>query len=248
LALDPESASALQLRGWLHYGRAEIQDAVVDLKAAARIEPNNADTLLLLINCYLISGKVPAARPLIERLLAIDPLTPLTRCLPAFADTMEGNFTAVLDPYRQMFEMDPGNPMARLFYVWALALHRRMDTIRAVLDTFPPELRDSVPAKLAAFLAEAVAGNAADAHAMVTTDIDAVATAADLFPRMIAQGYAQAAMPERALYWLAIAVDRGFINYPFLAHHDPSFEGLRRHPEFAALMARVRDRWERFEP
>ena len=129
-ALEPESASGLQLRGWIHYSRGRIQHAVRDLKAALEIEPNNADTLLLLINCYLISGKVPTARPLIERALAVDPLTPVTRCMPAFADAMDGNFATTVEPYRQMCEMDPGNPMARLFYVWVLALNHRTDDDR----------------------------------------------------------------------------------------------------------------------
>jgi adenylate cyclase len=40
--LEPASASGLQLRGWIHYGRARIQDAVHDLKASLEIEPNNS--------------------------------------------------------------------------------------------------------------------------------------------------------------------------------------------------------------
>ena len=144
-ALDPASASGMQLRGWIHYGRGRIQEAVRDLKAALAVEGSNADTLLLLANCYLISGKVTAARPLIERILAIDPLTPLSRCMPAFADVMEGRFATAVKPYRQMFDMDPGNPMARLFYVWVLVLNGRAGEIGAVLEAFPREVRDTVP-------------------------------------------------------------------------------------------------------
>jgi TolB-like protein/thioredoxin-like negative regulator of GroEL len=246
-ALEPESASGVQLRGWIQYGRGRIQDAVHDLKAALAHEPQNADTLLLLINCYLISGRVSAARPLIIRVLAVDPLTPVARCMPAFADAMEGNFAAAVEPYRQMFEMDPGNPMARLFYIWILVLNRRADSVGPVLQTFPPEVNETIPARLAFFLGHALAGNAGAAHAAITEEIDSVATAADVFPRFIAQGYALAGMPERALHWLAIAVDRGFINYPYLAQHDPFFATLHSHPRFQALMEHVRDRWERFE-
>ena len=246
-ALEPASASGLRLRGWIHYGRGRIQPAVHDLKAALAIEPNNADTLLLLMNCYLISGQVPSARPLIERALAVDPLTPVTRCMPAFADFMEGQFAGTVEPYRQMCEMDPGNPMARLFYIWLLALNRRSDGLPAVLAGFPPEVRETVPARLAVFLAHAMAGNAADAHAIVTEEIAAVATATDVFPRILADGYALLDASERSLYWLAIAVDRGFINYPFLARHDPFFEKLRSHPRFQALLGTVRERWERFD-
>jgi TolB-like protein/cytochrome c-type biogenesis protein CcmH/NrfG len=246
-ALAPASASGLQLRGWIHYSRGRVQEAVRDLKAALDVDANNADTLLLLTNCYLISGRVAIARPLIVRILAVDPLTPVSRCMPAWADVLDGNFAAAVEPYRQMFEMDPANPMARLFYVWVLVLNRRADAAGVVLETFPPEVRDTVPARLAFFLAHALAGNRREAQAALTPEIEAVATATDVFPRLLAQGFALAGMPERAMHWLEIAVDRGFINHPFLTRHDPFFRSLRNDPRFVQLMEIVRGRWERFE-
>ena len=246
-ALEPASPSALLLSGWIHYSRGRIQDAVHDLKAALQIDANSADTLLLLTDCYLISGQVSAARPLIERALLLDPLNPVTRCMPGFAELLDGNFAAAVDPYRQMCEMDPGNPMGRLFYVGVLVLNRWTDTARAVANAFPPEVRDTVPARIAFFLTGALAGEGSDAPAAQTEEIERLATAADVFPRMIAQGYALAGIPERALHWLAIAVDRGFINHPFLAQYDPCFANLRGLPQFQQLMEIVRGRWKRFE-
>jgi TolB-like protein/thioredoxin-like negative regulator of GroEL len=246
-ALEPESSSGIQLRGWIHYGRGRIQDAVRDLKAALRVDGNNADTLLLLVNCYMISGKVANARPLIERVLTIDPLTPLTRCLPAFADAMEGNFAAAIEPYRQMCEMDPGNPMARLFYVWVLVLNRLADAASAVANAFPLDVRDTLPARIAGFLADVLAGKDTQAGEAVAKEIEKQAAAPDLFPRMLAQGYALAGKSDPALRWLAMAIDRGFINYPFLMEHDPFFTRFRSLERFQQLMIIVRDRWEAFE-
>jgi TolB-like protein/Flp pilus assembly protein TadD len=245
--LAPACAPGLRLRGWIHYSRGRVQDAVRDLKAARDLDPNNADTLLLLSNCYLISGRVPDARPLIARLLAVDPLTPLTRCMPAWADILEGDFAAALEPYRQMLEMDPANPMTRLFYAWVLVLNRRADELGAVLEGFAPDLRATVPARIAFFLAHALAGNRKKAQSTLTRDIEAMAIATDVFPRFLAQGFALAALPEQALRWLAVAVDRGFINHPFLTRHDPFFRALRDDPRFVLLMAAVRRRWETFE-
>jgi TolB-like protein len=246
-ALEPRSASGFRLRGWIQYSRGLIQDAVRNLNAALEIDPNDADTLLLLCNCYLISGKVSATRPLIGRLQILDPLTPLTRCLPGFADASEGNLRSAIEPYRQMFEMDPGNPMARLFYLWVLALNGRQDAVATVLEGFSLGERDTVPARLAQFLAHALFHRQRDALAAVTPDIEAVATASDVFARFLAEGYAVAGAPERAIHWLAIAVDRGFINYPFLARYDPCFETLRSDPRFQRLLEAVRERWLRFE-
>ena len=245
--LDPASASGRQLRGWIHYSRGHIQDAVDDLKAALAIDPNNPDTLGLLANCYLISGQGPAARPIVARLMAVDPLTPVNRCMPGFIDLLDGRFAAAREPYRQMFNMDPGNPMARLFYAYVLIANQRHDEAAAIAGACPAEVRDTIPARLTRFLAHAAAGRAADADAIVTPDMAAVASATDLFPRILAQGYALAGMPDRALHWLEIAIDRGFINYPFLATHDPSFAGLRAHPRFRELLELSRQRWEKFE-
>jgi tetratricopeptide (TPR) repeat protein len=242
-ALDQASAAGLQLRGWIHYSRGRIEDAIRDLQAALDLNPNDADTLLLLSNCCLISGKVPVARPLITRLLAVDPLTPLSRCMPAWADILEGNFTDVVDPYRQMLEMDPANPMARLFYVWALVLTGRGYAVPAVLDEFPAEVRDTVPARIAFFFAHAWAGNRREAEAILTPDIEAAAHATDVFPRFLAQGFALAGMPEEAMRWLAIAVDRGFTNHVFLTQHDPFFAKLRNDPRFQEIVAPARGQW-----
>jgi len=84
---------------------------------------------------------------------------------------------------------------------------------------------------------------------MLTPEIDVVvvATAPDVFPWFLAQGFALLGMLERAVHWLEIAVDRGFINHPFLAQYDPTLESLRHHPRFMQLMDVVRGRWETFE-
>jgi TolB-like protein len=248
LALDPGFPAGLQLRAWINYSTGRIQDAVRDLKTAYAIDSNNPDTLALLCNCYLISGYVAPARPLIEQLVAADPLTPLTRCLPGFADLMEGNFTSALDPYRQMFVMDPGNPMTRLFYLPILAVNGRIIEVKEIAATIPPEVKDTIPARLTIFLAQAFAGNRSDALAMLTPQTETIANATDVFPRFLALGYAAIGVADRAIHSLSIAVDRGFINYPFLAHHDPFMKPLRADPRFRQLLATVRDRWEKFEP
>ena len=118
---------------------------------------------------------------------------------------------------------------------------------RPLGEGFPQEVRDTVPARLAQFLAYAFCGHQRDALAAVTPDLEAVATASDVFARFLAQGYAVAGVPERAVHWLTIAVDRGSINYPFLARYDPSFETVRSDPRFQQLLETVRERWLKFE-
>ena len=55
-ALEPGAASGLRLPGGSTLTRTN-PEAVHDLDAALDSDPSDADTLLLLSNCYLISGK-----------------------------------------------------------------------------------------------------------------------------------------------------------------------------------------------
>jgi hypothetical protein len=148
-----------------------------------------------------------------------------------------------------MFEMDPGNPMTRLFYLWVLALNGRADLVSPVLEAFPVDVRDTVPGRLAFFLAASMRepGTSA-ALPELSPEVEEAASAADVFARMLASGYAMAGETGLALRWLEVAVERGFINHPFLAHFDPSLASLRQAPRFMRLMEEVRGRWERFEP
>lgn len=246
-ALDDHSASGWQLRGWIAYSRGYIQDAVRDLKIALDLDLHDSDTLLLLCNCYLISGRVAETRPLLARLLAVDPLTPITRCMPGFVEVMEGNLGAAIEPYRQMFEMDRKNPMARLFFAWILILNRRHDEVNTLLKFFPPDQRDTLPARLSFFLAYAAMGRCREAEAELTPQVEAIARATDLFPRFLAEGFALAGARQSAFQWLQVAIDRGFVNYPFLSRHDPAFEALRGDSAFKALLETAKHRWERFE-
>ena len=67
-----------------------------------------------------------------------------------------------------------------------------------------------------------------------------------MFPRMLAQGFALAGRSAPALHWLQCAIERGFINYPYLARHDPTFRTLRQDAGFKRLLALARTRWEAF--
>ncbi|MBS0578052.1 MAG: tetratricopeptide repeat protein [Proteobacteria bacterium] len=245
-ALDPFTVSGRQLRGWIRYSRGAPQDAVRDLKEALADDPNNADSLLLLCNCYLISGRVNAGRQIASRLLTIDPLTPITRCMPAFADMLEGKFTAAVAPYRQMLAMDPANPLARLFYFWVLVLAGRRKQARAILAGFPADSQHTVPARVARFFYHAAAGDPARAQEALGSTAEVVAQGSELFPRILAQGFAMAGRHATALRWLRKAIERGFINYPFLAQHDPCLKSLRAEPAYQQLMRTVHERWVNF--
>ena len=243
--VDPNSAAGLQLRGWLRYSQGEIQLAVHDLKAALEIDWGDPDPLGVLCNCYLISGQMAEARIAIDRLLSVDPLTPLFQILPAWADVLEGNPAAAIDVYARMLAREPSSSMARLFFVWVLTINGRAEEAAEAAAGFDETSRDSLPALVSRLFA--AAGSAIESDVNMTPENEQIAAANDLFPRMLAQAYALAGKVDEALHWLAIAVDRGFINYPYLSEHDVLLTGLKGDARFEKLLADVRARWQSFE-
>ena len=244
-ALDEDAAEGFALRGWIAYARGDVAASVVALRQAMQRDWNNPDTISLLCNCYLVSGRVALARPLIDQLLALDPLTPLTRCMPGWADVLEGDIDAGIGPYQEMFEMDPGNPVGRLFYIWVLTLAGQESRAVELEAGFSEATRATLPGQVAGMIVTAMA-SPGEFHAIDQPDVDDLPPT-DMFPRLLAQANALAGQNEMAVRWLEQAVSCGFINYPYLSRHDPVLTRLRGYPPFDQLLSTVKQRWESFD-
>jgi hypothetical protein len=207
----------------------------------------DADSMNLLTNCYLISGRVSLARSMMHRVQKLDPLTPVARCLPGWADSLEGNFEAAVGPYREMFAMDPGNPVARLWLLWILVSAGRNEEALAIADGFSAEAVNSLPGQVARLYAAGLRGEPIEGDGGLSVDAEALANTSDVIPRLLAQAYALCGQTGLAIVWLGRAVERGFINYPYLAHHDSLFASIRDEPGFQAILRDVERRWERFD-
>ena len=179
---------------------------------------------------------------MIDHLVAVDPLTPLTRCMPGFLDAMEGRFEAAAGPYRKMLERDPANPVARLFNVWILFAAGHDDDAIAIANGFQETATESTPAYLARLLAAAHLGTLED---MPLPKLVAEAVgASEMYARHAAEAWAKAGNAKRAARWLDRAVDLGFVNWPYLARHSPFFNPLVDDASLRPVLEKAKRRWK----
>jgi hypothetical protein len=61
----------------------------------------------------------------------------------------------------------------------------------------------------------------------------------------IASAYAILKKPDNAVDYLLRAADEGFPCYP-LFDSDEAFNGMRQHPRYVALLAKLKQQWERY--
>ena len=247
--LNPQSARGHVLSGFMRAftDPPSIQDMVKQMKCAIGIDPNNPEALLWLIACYGISGKGFAARPFLERLLAVDPLPPQHQLLRGYIEALDGRFEESVAPLRKANEMDPLSLPIRLHYAMGLLWSGRREEADGVIDRLAQDAPRTIFASATSFVRYAITGDVGRARVLVTPELAAAARQHPLHPLLLAEGYALLRDRDQALQWLDTAVRCGFINYPFLANFDPLLANLRGDQRFVSRMEHVKHRWDAFE-
>jgi TolB-like protein len=241
-AADPDHPETRVLSGWLAHATGDLEHAVEALEQALEADRDNPDALLLLAHCLLRIGLTKRARPVIDHAMAVDPLTPLTRCFPGYLAAMEGRFDDAVGPYRDMLERDPANPVGRLFNVWIHFAAGRDDEAIAIASGFEGPAEGSTPAHLARHLVAAHLGTIEDLP--LPKPIREAAEGSEMYARHASEAWALAGNARRTALWLNRAVDLGFVNWPYLAEHSPFLQPLVDDPELRPVLERAKERWK----
>lgn len=78
----------------------------------------------------------------------------------------------------------------------------------------------------------------------MTPELEQAASWTEYLALFLADGYALIAQHDSSLRWLRTALAQGFINYQYLATHDPFLASVRSDLRFTELMRDVRARWK----
>jgi eukaryotic-like serine/threonine-protein kinase len=244
-ALGSRSPAAYLLRGKIRRHRSDLQQAARDFKTALADEPNNAEGLLELVYVYLAVGKVPAARPVITRLLEVDPLTTINHSLAGWADAIELRFDDALAHYRTAYQMAPENPLCRFLYAYALTAVRRTDEALAMFDELATDWPGAATGRLALLYARALRRDEAGSVEAARSLAD-VARWDEFYAHRLAEGYALVGRKDEALHWLEHARNKGSSHYQMLSGIW-LLSSLHDDVRFQELMTRMKQQCDRFE-
>ena len=243
--LEPEFAPAHCLRGLVWWHRGNAQEAAREFKHALTLDPDNPQALLFRAAVLAAAGKEWTAEA--NRLLEIDPLTPINQVVPAWGHLLQGRFSLAAAECRRWLEREPGSPLASLLLGDILARDGHPHEAESVLEQLAAREPETVFGQVALFLSHGLGGRATEALQAVTPSLTASVGRDLQYSWEMATGYALIKETDEALEWLENATRHGFINYPFLSQYDPLLEHLRQEQRFKALMEEVRSQWERFE-
>jgi non-specific serine/threonine protein kinase len=247
LAIDPEFPQAHRLLGMVRLLQGRTLEGVRLLQRALAGDPTDTDALAMLATCYGFLGKPEAGEPLVRRLLELDPLTPMYQSWPGILAMMRGDFDQAVAPLLTSYRLEPGNPMVRSLYAQALALAGERAEARRVFAALAEESPESFFGGLATLYERALGGDRAGVEKAASEKLQAAAAADPLYAWSFAEAFALVGDRAEAVAWLERGLERGLINHPLLAEHDPLLASLRADPAFAALMQKVEARWKAFE-
>jgi len=247
-ALDPWSPFRFALLGQIHYLQGRRQEAAGDFNRALTLDPNDPDILVWLISLWFRCGQIALARPLVRKLLEIDPLTPISHQWPGWFDLLErGDLESCLRSSQKMYQMETTSPYGRFVYAIALAWCDRIEEASGLFEMLQRDTPEHGFARLGSVLEHALRANNAAAFEAIGPELVRWAQTDDVASWFMADCYSLLQARDEAVRWLENAVQRGLLAYPLLVAHDPFLRNVRQEKRFAALMEEVRPRWERFE-
>ena len=248
LELQPDFPTALAIRGFEESQfRGDQQKSARCFKQALAVNPDESLALQGLAVDYLYQGRIGMAAPLAERLLSLDPLTFATHWINGGLSYYSGRFDGAAAGWLRLHELEPENPTGRFYYALALASAARVQEALEVLESFVTLDPDHGFVKMGLMFRGALLADK-DAVVRELTSGFRTTAARDMgWAWHIADALAMVDETDDALKWLEVAVDRGAVNYPMLADHDPLLANIRGEDRFKTLIERVRREWESFE-
>ncbi len=242
LALDPEYALAIFVRGLIAGCRGLSEVALPDLYHAQEVWPGDSNLLAELCRYSNTSGLQHHGR-FVDRLVRDDPLSAITHLVVSSYQWVNGRFPEAVDAGRRACAMAPAASMVPFIAGMQIAAAGLRDEAGEILGRTGALLAGTPLGSGASFLQHAVMGDRDGALRFATPVMEA-ALQNEFASMFAAEAYALIGRRDDAVRWVGKAVERGFINYPFLAEYGAFLDDVRQEPGFQQLLARVKPRWE----
>ncbi len=245
--LTPDSGHGHRLRGFVEFQRGNLKGASPPLRTSLERTADDPDALATLGYVYCLAGREEQALPLFERLLVVDPLTPLNHAMPGFAAVMQGRFADAVEPYRTFLRMDDDGAFSRMNWVWILGLNGRIEEAPGVVAAMEEDHAATPFTSTARSLFHGFRGERGAALEAISPVLREAARHTEMFSRFLAECYAMAGDVEGALDSLERAVELGLANHPYVARVAPTLQDVRGERRFQEILARVEEKWRAFQ-
>ncbi len=243
-SLDPNSPVAhLVLANLKISGQGQLLDGLNHLNIMLDINPNDFDPLMWSSLVYMMLGKFSKAEEIPPKLMALDPLNPISHAVPGLNSFYSGKFESALEPIERAYKMEPENPFYQLFIPQVLVYNGQSDeAIDFIEKNLDPKAKGMI--QESALMFKPAILKQKDILLQWIPSIQYNAQKDCQYSHIIGSLCAIAGLKDEAFFWLENAVAKQFWNYPFLAGHETAFKPYRHDERYQKLLDNVKKLWE----
>jgi len=242
LAINPSSAPAHALRGFISFASGESRGALRHFSSALQLDPNSGDAHLILGYWRAAGGwELGAARRFLEKVAEIDPLMPMNKGALGWLHWFNGDFNAALDVWRDwQRQLEEVKSPYRIFLAYLHAAGGNAEEAVRLVDQVISDSPHHILTALGALLKHGWLGQEEQALEAVTERLEQAVWWDDIWSLLLAGGYAQIGENERAIHWLDHTIDYGIWNVRYFSERDPFLAKLWSDERFDPLMEKAR--------
>jgi serine/threonine protein kinase/Flp pilus assembly protein TadD len=243
LTQAPDAPYGHSMLGHIEYERGRLPEAVHHCKLSLKREPNDSDTLLMMCVSYVGAGQNTDARETARRMVACDPLSPISWMAAGLVPWFEGQRGQGIADLERGLEIDPQNFIVHWAAGYAKALVGRLpDAARHAKALSDLSAANPYTRQLLSLIDGLEGRRQAALDRVTLVDVSAI-DAHHAFH--LAESFIAAGDFDRGLDLLEQAVP-GFYPYPYLAKFCRFLDPVRGLPRFEAVLATARGLSESF--
>jgi serine/threonine protein kinase/tetratricopeptide (TPR) repeat protein len=245
--INPDSAEGLIALGGIYGEEGREQEAIRTVRRAVALAPNNGTAWQMLGYGYQYAGLNELAEPAYRKVVELSPSTPQPHWMHARMLMYLGRLDEAEQEMRALVAKNPDQFKALAYFGCVLYYQGKLDEAETTLERavqLSAKSSDYTATIMAAFLY---------ASRKQSEKIDPRILRID--PARVIDGdqaywtggiYALLGDKQHALVWLKRSVALGNMNYPWF-QKDKNYDSLRGDPEYQAIMAGVKERWEGYK-
>jgi serine/threonine protein kinase/tetratricopeptide (TPR) repeat protein len=243
LARAPDASYGHSLLGHIEYERGRMPSAVHHLKRALDKAPNDSDTILMLAMTFVGAGQNREARTAAERMMACDPLSPMSWMATGVPRWFVGEPAAAIPDFHRALEIDPHNFIVHWCAGYTCAQLGKLEEARrhaGAMNTMGPDVPYT---RQLLSLLDGLEGRPESARERIAAIDTAVLDAHHQFH--LGESFIAAGDLDRGLSLLESSVS-GFHPALYIEKFCRFLDPVRDRPRFAAYLAAARSRTDSF--
>lgn len=216
------------------------------LKKACELDPTNTTALIMRASLAIEGGYPNIGLECSDAALKLDPLSPVVWLNRSFLFTLAGDFNEAAELTKKVLYFDPNNNYYRGFAILNFANASNLKEVEKIAAALKPTMSDNF-ARMGVLYDCAIKQKEDEFEEIISPEFKATAEWDETLSWAIAQCYASVGDVEQSSFWLKKAMERCFINYPFLSEIDPFIAKIRNDDRIQRILAQIKTEWENFE-